>query len=195
MESKFLLVPIAAGIVLVLIGLLGIIRSRNKGLFALLLLFGIALGAAPYVYNHFVQTPLEMYKKRVDGEWHVTVTGWDKPATDYALLKNEPETVVLQMANADVTDETLAHLSGMDFLKELDLSNTSITDAGLAQVARLPSLEILRLSGTKITDEGFRTHLMPRDWLRELDLTQTGVKSKTVREWTSIYPDKRKALR
>lgn len=194
MESVYLLLPIACGIVLLLIGLVGLFRSRHKSPFVFLVLFGLALGAAPYAYNHFAKTPLAMYKKQVDGEWHVTVTGWDKSAADYALLKQETETVVLQMANRDVTDAALANLNDMVFLKELDLSDTAITDAGLAEVARLPSLEILRLSGTKITDEGFRTHLMPRDWLREIDLSKTGVKSKTVREWISVYPEKRKAL-
>ncbi|MBX9680556.1 MAG: hypothetical protein K2X38_17505 [Gemmataceae bacterium] len=194
MESVHQLLPIAIGLVLLLIGLVGLFRSRRKAPFVFLVLFGLVLGAAPYVYNHFAKTPLTMYKKRVDGEWHVTVTGWDKTAADYALLKQEKETVVLQMANRDVTDDALANLVGMDFLKELDLSDSAITDAGLAEAARLPSLEILRLSGTKITDEGFRTHLMSRDWLRELDLSKTAVKSKTVREWISVYPEKRKAL-
>jgi len=191
METVYLLIPIVLGLVLVIVGLGGMIFSRHRGLFAVLLLLGLVAGGSPYLYNHFTKTPLDPIKKQVNGEWHLTATGWDKPASDYAKLAEEPDLVVLQMANPDVTDDTLKHLSGMLLLKELDVSDSAITDEGLARIAKLPSLEKLRLKGTKITDEGFRAHLMPGDWLLMVDVRNTVVKRKTLQEWKNVYADKR----
>lgn len=196
MESAYLLIPIALGAIAALVGLGGLLFSRRKwGFFAVFLLGGAA-AAAPYGYNWYVRhfTPLGPLKRHVDGEWHLTLTGWNKSTQDYALLAAETDLAVLQMANPDVTDEIVGYLEKMTFLKELDVSDSQITDEGLARIARLPSLEILRLKATKITDEGFRTHLMPRDWILHLDVRNTSVKRKTIVEWTNIYPDKRKAV-
>ncbi|MFO0843377.1 MAG: hypothetical protein U0797_13420 [Gemmataceae bacterium] len=113
---------------------------------------------------------------------HITLTGWDKD--DYSLLAKRPDAVVVQMANPDVTDETLHFLEGMTILKELDLNDTSITDEGLATLARLPAIEWLRLANTGITDEGFRKHLLGKESLLRLDMTGTKqVTSKTLRQW------------
>src|SRR5437899_2914318 len=65
--------------------------------------------------------------KLVDGERHLTLTGWDR--TDYAdFLGRKPDAVVLQMANADVTDDTLALLADMTRLRRLDVSHSQVTD-------------------------------------------------------------------
>jgi hypothetical protein len=99
------------------------------------------------------------------------------------------------MANADVSDQTLEHLRGMAQLRELDLNDTSITDAGLATLAGLPNLQILRLRATAVTDSGFRTHLLDKETLRELDVRETAIASKTMREWMGKRKDERKYLR
>jgi len=47
-------------------------------------------------------------ERLVDGQAHLTLTGWDRD--DYSVLQARPQTVVLQMANADVTDEKAPQL-------------------------------------------------------------------------------------
>ena len=90
----------------------------------------------------------------VGGEKHITLTGSDpKTAPD---LKEKQDVAVLQMANPDVTDQSLESLKGMKLLQELDLNDTQVTDAGLEILKDLPALAKLRLRRTKITDKGFR---------------------------------------
>lgn len=125
-------------------------------------------------------------------ERHVTLTGWDK--SDYTVLRRRPDVVVLQMANPDVSDETLSLLREFKELRELDLNDTGVTDAGLPILASLPSLTELRLRGTKITDEGFRQHILPKPGLKKLDLRQTAVSRETVSEWKKAE-EGRRALR
>jgi len=151
--------------------------------FVLLLagLLGAATGGVNYYNEHFmVKGPRE---KQVEDEQHITLTGWSE--TNYSFLQSKPHVVVLQMANPDVTDETLNYLRGMDQLRELDLNDTKVTDKGMAVLAELPRLEDLRLARTAITDEGFQKHLAAKESLRKLDLTGTKVKSKSKRDWKS----------
>jgi hypothetical protein len=155
-----------------------------------LVLMGGTLGLGSYLASHPDLGPRE---RLVDGEPHITLTGWDR--TDYSVLRSKPDTVVLQMANSDVTDETLQHLDGMPRLRELDLNDSQITDAGLALLGRLPALQILRLRKTQITDQGFREHLAGKATLLELDLRETGVASKTLRTWKGENKEQRKYLR
>lgn len=144
------------------------------GALIILLPYGINFAA-----DHLIT--LGEHERRVDGEVHLTLTGWDR--ADYSLLKWKRSTAVLQMANSDVTDETLAFIAGMSDLKELDLSKTQVTDAGLKIVAELPKLERLRLADTSITDAGFRETLLPKESLVFLDLRRTKVSRSTVGEW------------
>ena len=143
--------------------------------------------ALSYYERHFL--PLEPFEQLVDGQLRITLTGLEK--FDYAKLRQKPTVVVLQMANSDVTDQTLEHLRGLERLSELDLNGTQVTDQGLATVAALPKLTTLRLARTPITDEGFRQHLMPKDSLKKLDLTGVEVKSKTKREWKNLQSEVR----
>ena len=161
-----------------------------------LLLFltgGVFIGV-PYALNsyslHYVG--LGAYESKVDGEPNLTLTGWDKK--DYSVLKARTDVVVLQMANADVNDDTLQNLRDMRRLRELDLNDTGVTDAGLAVLSELPNLRTLRLRNTHITDAGFRQSLAEKDSLMELDLLGTQVASKTVRTWKAAK-EGRKALR
>jgi hypothetical protein len=137
---------------------------------------------------------LTAWERVVDGEVHLTLTGWDKPATDYAKLAERDDIVVLQMANEDVTDDTLHHLKNLTRLRELDLERTQITDEGLKSLKDLPALEDLRLRKTKITDAGFRESLLPLKNLKNLDVRDTEVASKTMREWKKADPENRKYL-
>ncbi len=183
------------GLALVLLppmGLLFIWRHFRKVVApaAVLLLAGVIV-AAPYAVSfyerHFV--PLQPYEQIVDGELRITLTGLKD--FDYTSIRQKPQTVVLQMANADVDDRTLENLKGLDHLTELDLSGTRITDQGLAIVATLPQLKTLRIARTKITDEGFRKHLFSKESLVHVDLTGTEVKGKTKREWKKQKPEER----
>ena len=144
---------------------------------------GAAVVASPHAIKYYQREFVDLGPrlKIVEGEQHVTLTGWDKK--DYALLERLPDTVVLQMANPDVTDETLKYLRGMNRLQELDRNDTQVTDAGLKEIAQLPKLQRLRLRKTRITDAGFRESLMPMELLRNVDVTGTAVKGKTLREW------------
>jgi hypothetical protein len=151
-----------------------------------LFLAGILLTSTPFAYTHLVEPIVFRYFRppyvdTVDGEVHVTLTGI--PNYNYAKLRRFQEAAVLQMANADVTDETLKLLRGFTQLKELDLNETAITDAGLAELQHCQRLEILRLKNTRITDAGFRAHLLDRSGLKEIDMRETQVKSRTLRDW------------
>jgi hypothetical protein len=174
------------------LGLVFIWRHFRKsvGPFCLIMLALLVIGApygVSYYERHFV--PLKPYEQVVDGQLRITLTGLKD--FDYATLRDKPQTVVLQMANADVDDHTLENLKGMDHLGELDISGTRVSDEGLAIVAALPELKTLRLARTKITDEGFRSHLFSKESLVHLDLTGTEVKGKTKRDWKKQQPDKR----
>jgi hypothetical protein len=160
---------------------------RSVAPLVVFLLAGALLGA-PYAINYYNEkfVTLGPREKIVNGELHITLTGWDR--SDYAVLETKPTTVVLQMANPDVTDATLAYLKGMTQLRELDLNDTQVSDAGLAIVAELPRLEQLRLARTKITDASFQKYLGAKESLVQLDLTGTAVKGKTKRDWKKAKP-------
>jgi Leucine Rich repeat len=150
---------------------------------------GLAIGSAPIVYNKVTPVDLGPYERKVGDEIHLTLTKWDRK--DYSILADRPGTVVLQMANPDVTDSTLINLKGMAKLRELDLSNTQVDDDGLKELEPLAGLESLRLKGTKITDEGFKKWLEPRGTLRQLDLRGTAVTKETGKAWRDAKDGRR----
>jgi hypothetical protein len=158
------------------------------------LLLAAVVVAVPFGVNYYFERYVDLgpRERLVDGELHITLTGWD--GDDYSVLKARPQTVVLQMANPDVDDQTLQYLRAMNQLRELDLNDSQVTDQGLAVLSGLPRLEALRLRNTKITDDGFRAFLNPLDALRELDLRGTKVAAETVRAWRAAQPGRR-ALR
>ena len=167
-------------------------RHPRRGAAPLILVILAALVAAvPAVYILCVQVDLGPRDKNVNGERHVTLTGWDR--NDYSILKLMPDVSVLQMANADVTDQVLESLHSMKNLRELDLNGTQVTDAGLEIIRDLPLLATLRLARTKVTDQGFRNALSTKDSLMQLDLQHTQVSRDTVKAWRTAKPD-RKAM-
>lgn len=131
-------------------------------------LLGLLLASGPPVVNRLLPVDLGPRDALVDGERHVTLTGWDRD--DYQIVRELTDVVVLQMANPDVMDTTLRLLAGLDQLRELDLNNTPITDAGFWQ------------------------HLAGNPRLRELDLRGTAVSRETVDAWPRAEPGRR-ALR
>ena len=155
-------------------------------------LVGLIAAAGPPVVNRLLPVDLGPRDTLVDGERHITLTGWDRQ--DYGVLIGRSDVTVLQMANTDVTDETLRLLGDLKQLRELDLSNTQVTDSGLALLAALPTLERLRLARTRVTDAGFNQHLMPHPGLVELDLRGTQVTTEAISAWRAAKPGRR-ALR
>src|SRR5262245_64669043 len=87
---------------------------------------GVLIAAAPPVIGRLVPIDLGPRDKIVDGERHLTLTGWDRK--DYSFLPQKADAVVLQMANADVNDDTIHLLANFTKLKELDVSDSQITD-------------------------------------------------------------------
>jgi hypothetical protein len=169
-------------------------RHFRRALPALLvLLLGVGVGLTPLVVNHFYgfEADLGPLERQVDGELHITLTGWQPKDMDYSVLAKRPNVVVLQMANADVTDQTLDHLKGCTKLRELDLSNTQVSDAGLQKLKALPHLEILHLNRTKISDAGVRETLLPMESLEKLNVRNTDVTKKARDEWKAARPNRK----
>jgi hypothetical protein len=165
-------------------------RYPSQGTSPLLVcLLGLLVATTPAIYAHCVPLDLGPRERLVDGELHLTLTGWDRK--DYSLLRSKPDVVVLQMANADVTDESLKPLHEMKGLRELDLSDTQVTDAGLMILKDLPALTRLRLAKTKITDQGFRDALSGKDSLMQLDLRGTAVSHEAGRAWHDAKAERR----
>ncbi len=186
-----------AGLAVIAVGLLGLIvrafRHWRKGLGPLALIgLGLAITAFPPTYQLLVPIDLGPRERIVGGERHLTLTGWDRK--DYAFLRSKPDVAVLQMANPDVTDQTLELIKGMDKLKDLDLSNTQVTDAGLKILKDLPALDTLRLKNTKVTDKGFQETLAGKESLRRLELTGTQVSREAAQAWQKAKNGRRAML-
>lgn len=219
MNDDILFYGSLAGLALLLIGWLWLVRvawgqQRGWGLAILLLppaglpfalghwpaarrpfllgLVGLVAAATPPLLNRLLPVDLGPRDVLVEGERHLTLTGWDRQ--DYGILRQRPDTVILQMANPDVTDETLDLVAALTDLRELDLSNSAVTDAGLARLAGLPRLERLRLANTGITDAGFQAHLAGHPTLKELDVRGTQVTKEAIAAWRAAQAGRR-ALR
>ncbi|MGH9162108.1 MAG: c-type cytochrome domain-containing protein [Vicinamibacteraceae bacterium] len=65
-----------------------------------------------------------------------------------------PHLVALHLQRTGVTDEDLAHLSGLRYLESLNVHGTDVSDAGLERLAGLKSLRRLYVWQTKVSDEG-----------------------------------------
>jgi hypothetical protein len=158
-----------------------------------LLLLGLVLGSLPLLWTTFGSEVVDLGPREriVEGEQHITLTGWDHPAADYALLKQRPGAAVLQMANPDVTDEVVASLAGMEKLRELDLSGSAITDAALPTLAALPALARLRIGQTAVTEAGFRAHLLGKESLDQIEVRGTAIEPATIAEWKEMKPGRR----
>ena len=183
------------GILVTAAGIIWLLRSTlttsNRRVIAPLAMIclGVMLILGPGIVSRSLVVDLGPRETIVNNERHITLTGWD--GETYSFLAQKSDAVVLQMANADVSDETLDLLAKMSQLRELDLNDSSVTDAGLAKLSSLPSLQTLRLRGTKITDAGFRQHLLNLPGLMQLDLRQTSVSDEAVAEWQQSNSQRR----
>jgi hypothetical protein len=193
MDSYALYINLA-GLAVIAVGCLGLIvrafRRWRKGLVPMVLIgLGLVITGFPPAYRLLVPIDLGLRERIVDGQRHITLTGWDRK--DYTFLRSKHDVAVLQMANPDVTDRTLELLKGMNALKELDLNNTQVTDAGLKILKDLPALNTLRLKNTRITDQGFQEALATKESLLLLDLTGTQVSGETAQAWRQAKPGRR----
>lgn len=145
---------------------------------------GLVVGASPFAYQSLYLRIVGFGERErvIDGDRALTLTGWDRD--DYALLAERPDTVIVELGNPDVTDETLDLLLAMPKLRELTLNDSAITDAGLATLARLPALERLRIARTRVTPEGIERLLeAPPEHLRELDVSGNDIPTTILRAW------------
>jgi hypothetical protein len=166
------------------------LRHLSRCLVPLLfLLLGTATAAFPALVTRLAPVDLGPRDKIVESERHLTLTGWDRH--DYTILRAKPDAVVLQMANPDVTDDTLALVKGMTKLRELDLNDTRVTDKGLESLKGIESLETLRLRKTKVTDAGFNEVLNKLPALRQLDLRETAIDPELVKSWREAKEGRR----
>jgi hypothetical protein len=154
-----------------------------------LFLLSLVVAASPALYTLYVPLNLGPREKLIDGQRHLTLTGWDRK--DYTMLKLKTDVVVLQMANPDVTDETLESLKGMTALQELDLNGTQVSDSGLKILKDLPLLKTLRLAKTKITDNGFQDAFFAKASLMQVDLRNTQVGRATIEAWRNAKSGRR----
>jgi Leucine-rich repeat (LRR) protein len=91
----------------------------------------------------------------------------------------------IDLRRTDVTDEGLAHLSQMPSLVRIDLTGHKITDDGVAHLAKIPSIHTLDLSGTAITGSGLR-HLAKVPTLLELLLSDTNLSREGFEHLTNL---------
>ena len=165
-------------------------HSRQSLIPSLVMFFGVVMAAGPPIYTKLRPLDLGPRAPIVNGVLHVTLTGWDQK--DYSVLRHYPSAVVLQMANPDVTDETLIELKGLNQLRELDLNGSQVTDAGLKTlVQELPALETLKLSRTAVTDVGMTESISRLESLKRLDLRGTKVSVEVVKAWREAKPSRR----
>lgn len=166
------------------------VRVWTRRIFpAVLISIGIIGLTLPAAITRFTPVDLGKHEARVDGERHVTLTGWDQ--TDYSILTRMPDVVVLQMANSDVTDQTLSYLAKLKSLRELDVAGSQITDAGVAKLSGLTKLQKLIISRTKVSDHGLGLLLDKLPELKQLDVRETRVTPAVLRLWLKAKEGRR----
>jgi len=171
----------------------GLIHFRTARRPIVLLLAGMCVGAVPFAYSHGFELIFGLGEREriIDGERHLVLTGWDRP--DYSILQIRSDTVVLELANANVTDATLELLLPFKRLKELTLNDSAVTDAGLNTLRQLPALQRLRLARTKITAEGLKDFLAaaPKE-LIEIDVSGNSIPTSILRKWKNLDSEHRR---
>lgn len=149
---------------------------------------GLGLIGVPMAISRLTPIDLGERDKMVNGERHITLTGWDR--SDYALLDERSDATVLQMANSDVSDETLKKLRTFSKLRKLDLGHSQVTDAGIVTIADLPLIEELFLDDTRVTDAGISA-LVDHPTLKRLKVKGTTVTAEGARKWQSARDGRR----
>jgi hypothetical protein len=125
--------------------------------------------------NNFV----EVKKKRT--------TDIDK--SSLKLIDHVKEQVTwLHLGGADLTDDDLSFLGGMNNLTRLHLENNPITDEGLKVIHGLPHLESLNLYGTEVTADVLET-LQTLPSLKKVFLWQTKVTQEEAEQIQEALPN------
>jgi len=100
--------------------------------------------------------PTEM-RESPDDEWDRTVSTWTGhvglETLDLREIKCLHSLRALQVRNTEITSESLAAISTLPNLRELDLSGSNVIDDWLRHLART-SITSLSISGTKVTAVG-----------------------------------------
>ena len=101
------------------------------------------------------------------------------PITDTgaAELVRFPALVRLSLAETDITNEGMGHVTKLPKLQRLDLSGSDVGDAGLEKLKGATALNELILRHCRLTDAGL-VHLQALPNLRRLDLLQTRIGDK-----------------
>jgi len=150
---------------------------------------GLAVGAAPLVAQRvwLAVIGLGPRERVVEGRRALVLTGWDRQG--YEFLRSRPDVEILELANPDVTDETVEILRDLPRLRELTLNDSQVTDAGLAALRSLASLVTLRVARTKITADGVRAFLEePPPALEQFDVSGNGIPAAALRAWRNAAP-------
>ena len=150
---------------------------------------GLLMAAAPPIIGKLVPINLGPLDKLVEGERHLTLSGWDR--TDYGILRQKNDAVLLQIANADVTDATIDLIADYKKLRELDVSHSQVTDQGLEKIARLATLEVLYLNNTQVTAAGVEEHLTEHPTLKVIWLRGTGITNESAEKVKAGKPGRR----
>jgi len=74
-----------------------------------------------------------------------------------SYLKGLPNLEQIQLANCDLNDEDMRHLSELYALVGVGLSNTRINDRGLSYLTELKNLRVIEHQGSNITPQGLGT--------------------------------------
>ena len=172
----------------------GLFRFTQNKKALILVLMGLVVGAVPFAGDRGYELVFGLGERErvINGERYLTLTGRDRK--DYqSVLSHYNDVAVLEMGNADVTDETLKQLIQLPKLKELTLMNTMTTDAGFESLKQLPSLESLRLQRTKITEEGVTAFLAdPPLKLIEIDVSGNSIPASALRKWKNADAEHRR---
>ena len=76
----------------------------------------------------------------------------------------------MDLQGSEISDDALAHLANLPYLKRLHLGHTQVTAAGLRHLVGLKNLADLDLSGSQVVLEDAIVHLKKLTGLRWLDL-------------------------
>ncbi len=172
----------------------GLFRFTQNKKALMLVLMGLVVGAVPFAADRGYEFAFGLGERErvINGERYLTLTGWDRK--DYqSVLSHYNDVAVLEMGNADVTDETLKQLIQLPKLKELTLTNTMTTDIGFESLKQLPLLESLRLQRTKITKVGVAAFLAdPPPKLIEIDVSGNSIPASALRKWKNADAEHRR---
>lgn len=99
---------------------------------------------------------------------------WDCSVKGLKVRQLAPNLKHLILRHSNIAGATVASLSGMDLLEDVDLSYTNITSGAVKNLSKLPSLREIRLAGTNIKGANFSIfHALTN--LELLDLSDTNI--------------------